>query len=238
MKRLKRSFRKWLVVSMICLLLGFLLGQFKMGMLQDSLASMKADLQSSRAEKVELSKKIAGVEANIITDKQTITVLTQENKKLHDQLNVLANKLYFYERVVAPELQSSGVQIYSFSVHKNNEKGEWRYELVLMQAQKGRRLLKGTLALNFSVFENEHLKNIPITEFSDTFTSTFKFKYFQTIQGVFTLPPEVRNDEVILNLNVPGNRWHKGQRVEQRYNWQTLIKKEDENLMGFTALKS
>lgn len=237
MKRLKRSFRKWLLVSMSCLLLGFLLGQFKMGMLQDSLASMKADLQNSRAEKVELSKKIAGVEASLITDKQTITILMQENEKLHDELNVFANKLYFYERVVAPELHSSGVQIYSFSVHKNSEKEEWRYELVLMQAQKGRRLLKGTVALNFSVFENDHLKMIPITELSDTFTSTFKFKYFQTIQGVFRLPPEVRNDEIILKINVPGNRWHKGQRVEQRYNWQTLIKKENENLMGFAALK-
>ena len=67
---------------------------------------------------------------------------------------------------------------------------------------------------------------------------TFKFKYFQTIKGVFTLPPEVQIDEVILALNVPGNRWHKGQRVEQRYNWQTLIKKDDEDLMGFDTVKS
>ena len=238
MKRLKESFIKRVVVSMICLLLGFLLGKFKLAVLQDSFLVMEADLQTISAEKIELSKKLAGIETELTTDKQTINLLTQENKKLNDQLNTLANKLYFYERVVAPELQSSGVQIYSFSVRKDSETGQWRYELVLMQAQKGRRLLKGKFALNFSVHENGHLKHIPITEFSETFSSAFKFKYFQTIKGVFTLPPEVQIDEVILALNVPGNRWHKGQRVEQRYNWQTLIKKDDEDLMGFDTVKS
>ena len=237
MKRLKQSVIKWLVVALLCLLLGFSLGQFKLAVLQDSLASTEQGLQTIRAENVKLSKKTARIEAEQTTDKQTINLLTQENKKLNDKLNLLANKLYFYERVVAPELLSSGAQIYSFSVHKNSETGQWRYELVLMQAQKGRRLLKGKFALNFSVFENGSLKNIPITEFSESFVPAFKFKYFQTITGAFTLPPEMQVDEVILALNVPGNRWHKRQRVEQRYNWQTLIKKGDEDLMGFDRVK-
>jgi hypothetical protein len=228
MKRLKQSFIKWLVVSLFCLLLGFLLGKFKQEALQDALGLMKVELQMVASEKVELTKKVAAIEAAQITDKQTIKRLTAENKRLNDELNLLANKLYFYERVVAPELQSSGVQIYSFSVYKESDSAQWRYELILMQAAKERRFLKGERALNFSVVEDNRQKSVPITEFSKEFTSAFKFKYFQTIEGVFTLPASLQVDELVLTLNVPGNRWYKAQRVEQHYNWQTLINSDKE----------
>ncbi len=233
MRRLKKSFIKWIVVSMICLLLGFLLGKFKQDILRDSLALMETDLQTISAEKVELSKQVARIEARLLTDNQTINRLTQENKKINEQLNLSANKLYFYERVVAPEMESSGVKIYSFTVVKNVETDQWNYELVLMQAQKGRRFLTGQFELTFSVFENEHLKNISLSELSETVTSTFKFKYFQTINGVFRLAPEMTVDEVILQVNVTGNRWYKAQQVEQRYDWQALIEKDEGNSTEF-----
>ena len=229
MRRLRKSFIKWMVVSLICLLLGFLLGKFKQNMLHDSLALMEVDLQALQVDQLQLVKQIATFQGELLADKQTIKQLSQENKKLNEQLTLSANKLYFYERVVAPELDESGVKVYSFSVSKNLQTEQWSYELVLMQAKKGRRYLKGDFTLTFSVFENEVLKNIPLSLLSDTVQSKFKFKYFQTIKGTFTIPEKMTVDELTLQVNVPGNRWHKGQTLEERYDWQTLTEKVENN---------
>jgi len=230
MRRLKQNFFKWLVVAILCLVMGFLLGKFRLTLLQDSFALLQAELQTVKLENIALTKKTAGLEASQIIDKQTIKLAAQENAKLTEQLNTLTNKLYFYERVVAPELQSSGLQIYSFSVYQDKDVQQWHYELVLMQAPKGRRLLKGQFTLNFSVLKDNQLQNIPIAKFTDRFDSAFKFKYFQTMKGVFVLPKEIQIEAVDLKLNVAGNRWHKSQQLEQHYKWQTLINDESENL--------
>lgn len=232
MTRLKYSFIKWLVVVSLCLLLGFLLGKLRLDILQNSLDIMEANLQQSRAEKIQLFKDMTHLDTLMMSDRQSINLLTQDNKNLNNQINELSQKLYFYERVVAPELHEYGVQVYSFTVDQNAETQQWNYELTLMQAPKGRRLLTGNFALNFSVVKDLQLQNISINELTDTPETTFKFKYFQTIKGSFTLPTAIQVEDVILTLNVAGNRWYKTQQIEQRYPWQSLIEKEDDNLMG------
>ncbi|WP_051303141.1 hypothetical protein [Psychromonas aquimarina] len=88
MKRLKNSFIKWLLTAVLCLLLGFLLGKFKQDILQGSLSAVKIELQSMQVEKVEQVKQIAHLQAQRQTDQQTITSLTQENKKLNEALRL------------------------------------------------------------------------------------------------------------------------------------------------------
>lgn len=233
MRRLKNSFLKWIVVSMICLLLGFLLGKFKQHILTDSLVSMETEVQALSEDKINLSRQVARIEAELMADRQTIHRLTEKNKQLNEELITSANKLYFYERVVAPEMESSGVNIYSFTVDKDSNTGAWNYELVLMQSQKRRRFLTGNFELTFSVFENEQLKNISLNGDNKETRSTFKFKYFQTMTGSFLLPPEVAVDEVILAVKVKGNRWYKAQSIEQRYDWKALIEKDEGNSTEF-----
>lgn len=231
MKGLKKSVLKgvfkWTVVVSLCLLLGVLLGELKRHMLQDSLVSVQQELQAFRFDNNMLSKRVVETQASLMTDKETIKLLRQDNKKLNNQLVVLSNKLYFYERVVAPELHRVGAQIYSFSVQQKGEKNQWEYELVLMQSQKGRRLLTGKWALNFSVVNGEQRHNISIKELSESVIPTFKFKYFQTIKGSFTLPAEMLVDDVILALDIAGNRWYKAQQIEKRYAWKALIENKD-----------
>ena len=230
MKHLKQSLAKWLVVSMLFLLIGFSFGKFKLSILEGTIETLKVNMQSITADKIALTKRMAAKEAIEITDKQTIKRLEEENKNINEQLNILTNKLYFYERVVAPELQSPGAQVYSFSVNKGNEADLWTYELVLMQAEKGRRLLKGKFTLHFSFMENEQLQTASMSDFCENITPTFNFKYFQRINGDCRLPADIAIEEVILKINVPKDRWHKAQQLEQHYNWQSLVVKERDDL--------
>nr|WP_051303142.1 DUF6776 family protein [Psychromonas aquimarina] len=141
--------------------------------------------------------------------------------------------MYFYERVLAPELEVSGVKVHSFTVVEDFEAGRWDYELVLMQAQKGRRFLNGRLEISFSVSDQQELKRISLKELSDKVPSGFKFRYFQTIKGTFKLPANITVDEVIIDLKVKGDRWYKAQQLEQRYDWRALIEKDAADFTEF-----
>lgn len=233
MRRFKKNVIRWSVVSMICLLCGFLLGQFKHDILIDSLATANINLQTVKDAQRDLSKDFARLQVKSMVDDETINSLNKENKSLNEKLSTISDKLFFYERVVAPETDTSGVKIYSFTVVKNLDNVQWDYELVLMQAQKGRRFLNGSFNLDFSVFAGETLTTLSLDSISSDVPSKFKFKYFQTIKGSFTIEPEITVDEVVVNLEVKGNRWYKAQQLQQRYDWRILTEKDAENLSEF-----
>lgn len=233
MRRLKKNVIRWTALSMICLLCGFLLGQFKHNMLMDTLATANVNLQMIKDAQSDLSKEFARLQVKSMIDDETINSLHKENKNLNEKLNTVSDKLFFYERVVAPEKGTSGVKIYSFMVTKNVDNGKWDYELVLMQAQKGRRFLNGSFNIDFSVFAGETLKTISLESISAHVQSKFKFKYFQTIKGSFNIESDITVDEVIVNLKIKGNRWYKAQQLHQRYDWRILTEKDAENLSEF-----
>ena len=227
MNQLKKSVIKWFLIIALCLWLGFSLGVFQQTILENSLTTVKSELQSITQQKVEAVNKLASIEANQSTYAQVIKGLTEENKALHEQLNATTNKLYFYQRVVAPESFSHGVQVYSFSIDKSVDSDEWHYELVLMQSQKGRPLLSGKFSLSFTYQKGEELESIALTELDKDAASAFKFKYFQTIDGEFKLPDGLMIEEVILKLNVAASR----DDLELRYNWHSLLETESVDLI-------
>jgi len=238
LKQLRNSVVKWLVVALLCLLLGFLLGKFKLDVVTDHLAQVSASLEETQTANERLEAELAGLQISAVAEQQTIKSLLQANKLLQDELSIANNKLFFYERVVAPELESEGVKMYSFEVLKNQQSGQWEYQLVLTQAQKNRRFLKGKFTITLSVFEEGELKQIPLSSLTEALTDSFKFKYFQTLTGSFALPETVTVDEVIVKLNVSGDRWNKAQSHEERYDWRVLTATDSTELSEFDSNES
>lgn len=233
MKRLRNSVVKWSVVALLCLLLGFLLGKFKQDILNEQLSVMVTDLNALETRNNSVNKELARLEINALSDHQTIKSLVQTNKQLQEELADVNNKLFFYERVIAPELETTGVEVYSFELSENLIAEGWDYQLVLMQSQKNRRFLNGKFDITLSIFEGEELKQIPLSDLVDEIADSFKFKYFQTIQGTFSLPKGTTVDEVVVKLSVASNRWYKAQNVEQRYDWRVLTTKDIGDLSEF-----
>lgn len=238
MKRLRDGVVKWLVVALLCLLLGFLLGKFKQDILNEHLSVMLAELNSIEERNHNLEAELSRLEVNVDAEQQTIKSLVQSNKQLQEELADVNNKLFFYERVVAPELETTGVEVYSFELSDNPEIKGWDYQLVLMQSQKDRRFLSGKFDISFSIFEGEQLKTVSLTALTDEVIDSFKFKYFQTLQGSFSLPENAEVDEVVVKLTVASNRWNKAQNLEQRYDWRVLTTKDIGNLSEFDTTEN
>ena len=233
MKCYKRSFFKWMIISLMCLYLGFMVGKFKQDILQNSIELLQLDTTNLTAENAAIMKKLSSIQGDYIAEKQANEALVIENRELNDALGASKNKLYFYERVVAPELAVTGLNIYSFKMTKGPDKGHWFYELVLMQAQKGRRIMKGKVDIIFDSADDSKIisKAIKLSDLDPTFKPKFKFKYFQTLKGQFILPEEVKADQLFVIAEASGNRWSRSQRVEKVYNWKGFIE------MGESELK-
>ncbi|TEW54444.1 hypothetical protein E2R68_09230 [Psychromonas sp. RZ22] len=228
MKRYRKSFFKWISISLLCLYFGFMVGKFKQDILQNSIQLLELDVASLKTENTELIEKLNLLQADFIAEKQSNDALVIENKDLNTELESSNNKLYFYERVVAPELSITGLNVYSFNVTKLAEQNLWSYELVLMQSQKGRRFLKGNVDILFTSVDDakQNATSIKLSAIDDSFNGTFKFKYFQTLKGQFTLPNAEDFAQVFVVAEAVGNRWNRAQRVEKIYDWQNFIEND------------
>lgn len=232
MKRYRKSFLKWISISLLCLYFGFMVGKFKQDILQNSIQLLELDVASLSKENSALMDKLTLLQADFLAEKEINESLFIENKELNKALNTSHNKLYFYEQVVAPELAVTGLNVYSFTVRKGLEDNQWLYELVLMQAQKGRRLLKGNVDITFASADDskKEVQSIKLSEIDKKFNNAFKFKYFQTLKGQFVLPNDTDFDQVFVTAVASGTRWSRAQRVDKVYDWKEFIAAGDAEL--------
>ncbi|WP_298943584.1 DUF6776 family protein [uncultured Psychromonas sp.] len=226
MKGFKISFFKWVVISLICIYFGFMVGKFKQDILLHKVQLLELDTTSLTTENTQLTERLNFIQAEFNAEQEIHEVLKHENKALNKALDASNDKLYFYEQVVAPELSVIGLNVYSFSVSKGEEEGTWLYELVLMQAQQGRRELSGKVEITFAGTDDTEVntKDIKLRELDPNVESTFKFQYFQTLKGSFTLPKDSQVGQVFVVAEANRTNWSRAQRIEKIYDWEGFIK--------------
>ncbi|WP_025563307.1 DUF6776 family protein [Psychromonas sp. SP041] len=225
MKGFKISFFKWLVISLICIYFGFMVGKFKQDILLHKVQLLELDTTSLTTENTQLTERLNFIQAEFNAEREIHDVLKSENKELNKALDASNDKLYFYEQVVAPELSVIGLNVYSFSVSKGAEEGTWLYELVLMQAQQGRRELSGKVEITFADTDDTEVstKDIKLSEIDSNVESAFKFQYFQTLKGSFTLPKDSKVGQVFVVAEANRTNWSRAQRIEKIYDWEGFI---------------
>lgn len=232
MRGYRKSFFKWITISLLFAYFGFMVGKFKQDILQNSIQLLELDNTSLSTENRTLTQQLNLTQADLTAEKQVNASLVTENKVLNETLDASNNKLYFYEQVVAPGLAITGLNVYSFTVSKGAGDNTWAYELVLMQTQTGRHVLTGSVDITFASADDteQTAKPIKLSEFDENFSGNFKFKYFQTLKGQFVLPKQVKVDQVFITAEAKGSRWSRSQRVEKIYDWKDFIETGDTSL--------
>jgi hypothetical protein len=225
MRRYRKKLLKWLAISLMCLYFGFMVGKFKQDILENEIQLLELETANLNIENKFLIKKLTLLQADFFSEKEANAALNAANKALYDELDTSQNKLYFYEQVVAPELAETGLGIYSFKVHQTANQGDWFYEIVLTQDHKRRRLLHGYVDIIFDRSDDNDEVSHPISlsHIDKSFNNAFKFKYFQTLKGQFTLPKDAKVDQIFVVAQANGDRWNKAQRIEKIYDWKDFI---------------
>ena len=141
--------------------------------------------------------------------------------------NELERELAFYRSVMAPENIADGVAINALEIEPSLEPRQYRIKLVLTQLEKRKRSLSGRSEVTLIGLQDGKTLTLKLSDLTDA-SFKFKFRYFQVLEGEFTLPEGFSLSRVKAKVIVPASRWTKGSQTEQEYNAQDLLVDEKE----------
>ncbi|MDO6712460.1 hypothetical protein Q4567_17125 [Aliiglaciecola sp. 2_MG-2023] len=186
--------------------------------------------------------------AKISTLEHTIENLSLDNQRLTKQLNILGvelevqrlavkksqqmleqglaneaklkEEIQFYQRVMAPELEQDGFVIEAFEIKKSLSDRAYWFELVLMQQDKIKNVVKGSIEVSIIGSEAGKPKQYNLSELVTQESSelSFSFKYFQTIQGEMILPENFSPEKILVKTKIFQFKRKRGE-LERTFDW-------------------
>ncbi|OBS08584.1 hypothetical protein Thpro_022834 [Acidihalobacter prosperus] len=111
------------------------------------------------------------------------TMLNQMQGKLAD----LTEEVSFYRSIVSPSKLKPGLHLQRFEVNAGAAKREYRYHLVLTQAQDKHKVVKGRVDVQIVGRSGAQTKTLDMGKLAGNGLD-FSFRYFHDFSGSFTLP--------------------------------------------------
>jgi hypothetical protein len=141
-------------------------------------------------------------------------------RSLQDEVLALKEEVAFYRGIVSAG-KEKGLKIQTFVVDKESSSGAYRFQLVLTQNLKRVKMISGTVKLNILDEQNGKLRRLLLSDMSGQQASSlkFEFKFFQRIEGRFTLPDGFKPDRLQIQVVSKGK---KPASVEKSFEWQGI----------------
>jgi len=134
-------------VAVLVVYLAYLAGVWHAKALKEEVSKQSQQLEQlyQRIEQMEYQRHVLQVELDIERS---------ANQSLQDELSALQNDNYglrrdlaFYQKIMAPELQESGVTIDSLTVTKNRSENHFHFSLAVLQIEQRRNFVQGTVTV-------------------------------------------------------------------------------------------
>ncbi len=141
-------------------------------------------------------------------------------RTLQDEVLALKEEIAFYRGIVSAG-KEKGLKIQTFVVDKESSSGAYRFQLVLTQHLKRVKVISGTVKLNIVDEENGKPRRLLLRDMSGRQANSlkFEFKFFQRIEGRFTLPDGFKPDRLQIQVVSKGKR---PASVEKSFEWQGI----------------
>ena len=181
----------------------------------ETVVQLKQALGAERRRNRRLQESLAQAERQLGIDKTAYGELSAALTASTTQMAELESELKFYRGIIAPADNQSGVKIQDFSIKRMDEAERYRYKLVLIQALKHNQIVRGNVNIAIKGVQDgdEKVLNTPA---HDEKPLAVKFKYFQNLEGVISLPPGFQPSVVTITL-VTGEK--KPKTTERSYPW-------------------
>ena len=141
-------------------------------------------------------------------------------RSLQDEVLALKEEVAFYRGIVSAG-KEKGLKIQTFVVDKETSPGAYRFHLVLTQQLKRIKMISGTVKLNVMDGQNGKPTGLLLSDMSGQQADSlkFEFKFFQRIEGRFTLPDGFKPDRLQIEVVSSGK---KPASVQKSFEWQGL----------------
>jgi hypothetical protein len=140
--------------------------------------------------------------------------------RLQDEVLALKEEIAFYRGIVSAG-KEKGLKIQTFVVDKETTPGAYRFQLVLTQQLKRVKVISGTVKLKITDEQNSRPTSLLLSDMSGEQSKSlnFEFKFFQRIEGRFTLPDGFKPDRLQIHVVSKGK---KPASVEKSFEWLGL----------------
>ena len=123
-------------------------------------------------------------------------------EKMQTELLNLRKELAFYRGIVTPSEANLGLNIQDFKTTALAEIGNYRYDIMVTQAQKKFKIVQGVIDITIDGLDNGVRTTLTRKQFDANTEPTlpFKFKYFQKFSGVMRLPKQFNPENITVTL--------------------------------------
>jgi len=166
-------------------------------------------------------------QARLVVSEQEADVIRQANRLLRadeserqDELSQLRSELDFYRRLAGTGGEQSGLDVYRAEVIPTESGKVFQFILTLTQNIRRASIITGRARMDIE----GTMENRPLTLYwsqisdGETPEPSFRFKYFQQLEGYLTLPDGFKPTRLLVTLEAKGQR----KPVIRKYSWLEL----------------
>lgn len=175
---------------------------------------LQSEIEKVKAQNQELREALARAQRSLQMNQTAYQELDNSLKASAQEIVKLREELNFYRNIISPADKKGGLRIQSLSVEPGDSENQYRYKLVLVQALKYDRPIRGSARIQISGMQagRNTVLNFPTKAQKRI---RVNFKYFQDIQGKLELPQNFEPRQITVRVITAGGR----KTVEETYAW-------------------
>lgn len=175
------------VIGVVCLIIGFALGQDKVVSDRISNALLGKDLAQSRARVVELEADLIDARLNVDVQHAASNALREEMASELEKSTLLTEEVTFYKGLMSPSSLSKGLQVEELEITRSAGERQYSFKLLLTQVALRRSYIAGDVRVDL-IGESEAVRSLTELGVLKAYPLKFRFRYFQDLAGRITLP--------------------------------------------------
>lgn len=210
-----------LLTLIIGVFVGYYAGNWHVVKLHEDIERQQATIEQlyQRAETFDYQQHIATVELGI--ERAASKNLQQELLIAQDENFALRREITFYQKIMAPEMEASGVVIDSLELQKNIAPNHFHFRLAIVQMERLRNLTKGTLEITLHGRKNGQPASFDLLELANIESKDrqFSMRYFTVQAGDFVVPADFLPERIDVEVSISGSR----QALSRSFFWSQLL---------------
>lgn len=184
-------------------LLGYLIGYAMysgegVAQLREQVSKLHDDNRALRAQSihVESQKQVNQVAQNDLA--REMAILQEENGKLKEDVA-------FYKSILEDGSSVGVLKLHSFKISKSAQPGKYDFRLLLIQSGRHDRNVQGSLQMFLSGVQDGKEISLPVDAGGGGRGFKVNFKYYQPIEGSFSIPERAPLNSVLVKVYTSGS---------------------------------
>ena len=203
-------------------IIGYRFGNFYHNFQSTTLEQQKTRLEQLYQQQADQVERIHTLEVEVAVEQLASQNAQATLKKMSLEHYQVKKELAFYEKVMAPEKEADGLVIDNVKITASQSPNHYNFQIILVQQQLKKRYVKGYVDLVLSGSLSNKPSRLKLSDISPVTKKelSFSFKYFQVIEGSFTLPENFVPEKMNLSAILEKNKWQKYHKLNKSLPWE------------------